>query len=111
MSEIIYKLNGFESSSAKEIDAQNQLGLMYYEGKGLSEIIYKLKNGFEKAAKQGHAEALYFLGTMYFSGEVVPQDIEKSIDLFAKAAKKMCFLGIKQCMILHNMEIKMRNFI
>lgn len=41
---------------------------------------------FEKAAKQDHPNALYFLGRMYEEGEGVEYNIEKAAQYFLKAA-------------------------
>ena len=62
------------TKSAKKGDkeAQNDLGLMYYEGEGVPQDYEKAIEWYTKSAEQGHAWAQYNLGLMYYDGEGVP---------------------------------------
>ena len=51
-----------------DVDAQNELGWIYREGKGIAQNDKKAVGYFRKAAKQGHAEAQARLGDMYYEG-------------------------------------------
>ena len=52
-----------------DASAQNELGLLYYEGKGVPQNHRKAKEWFDKAVEQGHAGAQVNLGTLYIRGE------------------------------------------
>ncbi len=54
--------------------AQNNLGLMYYLGKGVPQDYKQAVNWYRKAAEQGFASAQSNLGLMYANGQGVPQD-------------------------------------
>ena len=54
--------------------AQNSLGVMYVEGKGVSQDYDEAIRWFRNAADQGFAVAQYNLGGMYGRGEGVPRD-------------------------------------
>ncbi|MDG2170442.1 MAG: tetratricopeptide repeat protein [Opitutales bacterium] len=69
-------------------EAQNYLGIMYYNGLGVPEKKGKSARWFLKAAKQGIAEAQYYLGLMYHDGEGVLQDFEQAVKWYTKAPSK-----------------------
>ena len=46
-----------KSAEQGNVDAQNNLGVMYFVGEGVSRDVDKAKQWFEKAAAQGNAEA------------------------------------------------------
>jgi TPR repeat protein len=54
-------------------DAQNNLGLMYKAGLGVSHNDYVAFEWFTKAAEQGHADAQNSLGLFYRDGKGAPQ--------------------------------------
>jgi TPR repeat protein len=54
--------------------AQNNLGLMYYNGQGVPQDYGEAAKWYRLAAEQGNATAQSNLGSMYYSGEGVPQD-------------------------------------
>jgi TPR repeat protein len=57
-----------------DAEAQNNLGMMYANGKGVAQDDKQAAVWFRKAAEQGYAEAQLILGLMYFNGTGVPQD-------------------------------------
>jgi TPR repeat protein len=57
-----------------EAVAQYNLGLMYYNSKGVPRDYVEAVKWFRKAADQGDADAQFILGLMYAKGEGVPQD-------------------------------------
>ena len=61
-------------------DAQCELGLLYYGGKGVPQDFEKAFVLFEAAANQGNALAQFRLGIMYHDGEGIPpyMDFEKA---------------------------------
>ena len=57
-----------------DADAQNNLGFMYAQGKGVPENDVEAVKWSRKAAEQGDAFAQYNLGVMYAQGARVPED-------------------------------------
>lgn len=68
--------------------AQNNLGYMYYHGKGIEQDYEKTFYWFKKSAEQGHAYGQNNLGIMYENGKEVEQDYEKAIELYEKSAEQ-----------------------
>ena len=68
--------------------AQSNLGVMYYEGKGVRQDYQKAVEWYTKAANQGNAHAQYNLGVMYDEGKGVRQDYQKAVEWFTKAANQ-----------------------
>ena len=54
--------------------AQFNLGVMYYNGKGVPQDYKTALNWYTLAAEQGVADAQYNLGWMYYKGQGVSQD-------------------------------------
>ena len=71
-----------------DAEAQNNLGVMYCEGKGVPEDNAEAFKWFRKAAEQGHDSAQYNLGQMYREGEGVPQDDVEAAKWYRKAAEQ-----------------------
>ncbi|MDR2869348.1 MAG: hypothetical protein LBV04_02760 [Deferribacteraceae bacterium] len=68
--------------------AQNNLGNMYYQGKGVPQNYAKAMEWYTKAAVQGYAHAQNNLGTMYGDGTGVSQDYAKAVGWYTKAAEQ-----------------------
>jgi len=68
--------------------AQYDLGLMYYDGTGVSQDFQKAAQWVTNAAEKGLAEAQTLLGGLYFEGKGVKQDYEASVRWYLIAAKK-----------------------
>lgn len=58
------------------VSAQYNLGLMYYDGQGVTQDYVRAVEWYRKAAKQGDADAQYNLGKMYSHGQGVIQDYD-----------------------------------
>jgi len=68
--------------------AQTDLGIAYYQNQHGAGINYeKASKWFEKAAKEGYAEAQYHLSIMYAKGQHVPNDQKKSFELLKQSAE------------------------
>ena len=67
------------------VEAQFDLGMMYYKGEGVRHDYTKAAQWFEKSANQGLAEAQYNLGVMYNKGEGVRQNKATAKEWFGKA--------------------------
>jgi len=66
--------------------AQNNLGMLYYNGGSVPMDYTKAREWFEKAAAQGDAGAQYNLGVLYDFGKGVPQNYEKARQWYETAA-------------------------
>jgi hypothetical protein len=56
-----------------QVDAQYNLGAMYYSGDGVKQDYVEASKWFRMAAEQGDKQAQYYLGSMYLNGEGVKQ--------------------------------------
>jgi uncharacterized protein len=68
--------------------AQNNLGLMYYDGQGVPQDYREAAKWYRLAAEQGNATAQSNLGSMYYSGEGVPQDYVQAYMWVSLAASR-----------------------
>jgi TPR repeat protein len=66
--------------------AQNKLGVMYANGKGVPKDESKAVEWYRKAADQGLAGAQNNLGVMYADGRGVSKDETKAVEWYRKAA-------------------------
>ena len=78
------------ASKAEQGDAraQNQLGVMYFNGAGVRQDKAEAAMWLRKAAEQGFESAQYNLGVMYFYGAGVRQDKAEAAMWFRKAAEQ-----------------------
>ena len=85
-SEAMEKL--FQQAEAGDMDAQYNLGIMYYNGEGAPKDFQQAMNWFHLAAQQGDADAQFNLGIMIGRGEGVKKDPQISLQWFQKAAEQ-----------------------
>ena len=71
-----------------DADAQNSLGGMYRDGRGVAKDEGEAVKWFRKAADQGFAEGQNNLGVMYAKGEGVVKDDAEALKWFRKAANQ-----------------------
>lgn len=69
-------------------DAQFNLGLIYYNGRGVKQDDFEAVKWFRKAAEQGDETAQFNLGVMYGKGRGVKQDDVEAMKWFRKAAEQ-----------------------
>ena len=69
-----------------DAEAQSNLAVLYYEGKGVAQDYGKALEWLEKAATQGDARTQTNLGLLYAQGHGVPQDYGKAREWYEKAA-------------------------
>ena len=74
-----------KKAGAGDVQAQYQLGVIYYEDDSIDQHYIKAFECFEKAAEQGIALAQSYLGAMYYSGLGVEQDTAKAKEWLNKA--------------------------
>ena len=56
------------------MEAQHNLGIIFHNGKGVTQNSREAAKWYQKAATQGHLEAQLNLGLMYSKGDGVPHD-------------------------------------
>ena len=61
-------------ANAGDAEAQDNLGVAYYYGRGVPQDDAQAVSWFRQAAEQGHALAQFSLGFMYYTGQGVAQD-------------------------------------
>lgn len=76
------------SAEGGDASAQNTLGLLYYEGKGVPQDYRKAKQWFDKAVEQEHTGAQVNLGTLYLRGEGAPESSQMALYWFSRAARQ-----------------------
>ncbi|EDN66889.1 Sel1-like repeat [Beggiatoa sp. PS] len=82
-------LEGYKKAADMgEAIAQNNLGFMYYDGKGVTQNFTQAVKWFRKAAQQGLADAQYNIARMYQTGKGVEQDVDQAVHWYFKAAKQ-----------------------
>ena len=77
-----------EQAEAGDMDAQYNLGILYYNGEGAPQDYVQAMNWFHLAAQQGDADAQFNLGIMIGRGEGVKKDPKISLQWFQKAAEQ-----------------------
>ena len=90
-----------KSAEGGDASAQNKLGLLYYEGKGVPQDYRQAKQWFEEAAKQGHAGAQTNLGTIYLHGEGAPQSDRMALFWFSQAAEQQDALAFAKLGLMY----------
>ena len=68
-----------------DAQAQYNLGVMYYEGQGVSQDYSAAMKLFRMAADQGNARAQCNLGVVYYQGQGVPQNTSEALRWLHKA--------------------------
>jgi TPR repeat protein len=76
--------------------AQNNLGSLYDNGRGVPQDYVKARQWWEQAAAQGSSEAQNNLGVLYDDGQGVPQDYVRSYMWYNLAAAHLTGDGDKQ---------------
>jgi len=70
----------------RDAEAQDFLGTLYFEGRGVSQDYVKARQWWEKAAAQGSASAQNDLGLLYANGLGGPQDLVQAHMWYSLAA-------------------------
>ncbi len=77
-----------EQANAGDANAQNELGDMYQNGKGVAQDYDKAVYWYTKSAEQGDGEGQAKLGRMYEDGKGVAQDYDKAVHWYTKSAEQ-----------------------
>gem|GEM_PF-1856880 len=75
------------ANSPLEIGARQRLGVLYLEGKGVSQDIEEGLKWLNASAEMGDANACFQLGMIYYDGRLAERDYEKALDWYLKAAQ------------------------
>ena len=73
---------------ANNVEAQYNLGLLYFNGDGVPKDLKQAVSWFTKAAEKGDARAQYYLGNAYVLGEGVSKDLKQGFEWYSKAAEQ-----------------------
>ena len=68
--------------------AQHDLGIMYQNGRGVTQDIAQAAKWYRLAAELDYRAAQYYLGTLYVTGQGVEQDDAKGVEWLRKAAQQ-----------------------
>ena len=77
-----------EAAGQGDAQAQNNLGVLYERGQGVTQVYEAAAQWYSKAAEQGLALAQYNLGVLYARGQGVEQDFAVAAEWFRKAAEQ-----------------------
>ncbi len=69
-------------------EAQYAMGILYHDGKGVTQNLQQAARWIRKAAEQELPDAQVALGNLYFDGDGVRQDYEAAVKWYLRAAKK-----------------------
>ena len=69
-------------------DAQFNLGVMYYKGRGVPKNHKTAVKWYTLAAEQGNASAQFYLGVMYRRGKGVPKNYKTALKWYTLAAEQ-----------------------
>jgi TPR repeat protein/serine/threonine protein kinase len=75
-----------KAAAAGNIDAMNNLAVLYQNGRGLAQSYDKAREWFQKAADAGDVDAMNSLGELYYYGRGVARDYTQARDWYEKAA-------------------------
>jgi TonB family protein len=81
-----------------DADAQYNLGLMYYNGRGVTQNYQEALRWFKLSAEQGLARGQYMLGAMYYTGGKVTRDYQEALKWLRLAAAQghpLAIAGLK----------------
>jgi uncharacterized protein len=81
-------VNLVAKAEAGDMDAQYDLGCMYYDGNALYQDFEEAFKWYTAAAEQGHTGAQSRLGWMYITGKGVAGDVGMGIHWYTKAAEQ-----------------------
>jgi len=76
-----------QKAEAGDLQSQTWLGMMHYEGAGVSKNLDEAAKWIKKAAESGSAEAQYKLSEMYGNGEGVEKSDSEQLKWLIKAAE------------------------
>jgi len=88
-----------------DADAQYNLGVMYWDGQGVSQDYAQAVAWFRKAADQGLAGAQFNLGLAYAKGQGVPQDYTQAHMWLNLSASRALDDTVRRAAVIHREEL------
>jgi TPR repeat protein len=85
-----------QAASQDNIQAQNNLGVNYYYGKGTERNYFEAVKWFKKAAEQGDGRAHLNLGNCYYEGKGIVRNIAEAKKLWEQVLKSMDLEAIEE---------------
>ena len=83
-----YSAELVKEAEAGVAEAQSELGMCYFKGRGVAKDYEEAVKWWTKAAEQGDALAQFCLGNTYFTGEGVTKDEKEAVKWCTKAAEQ-----------------------
>src|SRR6266542_6608996 len=77
----------YKAAENGDINAQNNLAVMYYQGGGIERDLEKAFYWFQQAAEHGCNVTQNNLAIMYYEGEGIERNLEKAFYWYQKAAE------------------------
>lgn len=93
-----------------DFKAQNNLGLLYEKGEGVSQDHQKAIFWYRKSAEQGNPIAQFNLGYSYANGRGVPKDLEKALSWYEKSAMQGDASSAFNMGLIYEKERRVRNY-
>jgi len=79
----------FEKAAAQNnSDAQNSLGIIYYDGDGIAKDYAKAMEWYRKAADQGNMYGEFNIGLLYEFGYGVTKNLDEAAKWYRRAANR-----------------------
>ena len=70
------------------VEAHYQLGILYYNGRGVTKDVARGIKWHRRAAENGHSVSQFILGSAYFFGKDVPQNSIEAMKWYRRAAEQ-----------------------
>lgn len=68
--------------------SMNQLGVLYYYGRGVSKNYYSAVRWFRKGAGKNNSSSLYWMGHVYHYGQGVTKNLDTALDYYKRAKQR-----------------------
>lgn len=98
-----FQISGLRRNAEQgDAEAQYNLGMLYYEGHGVTQDYTTARQWWEEAAAQGNVWAQYRLGVLYKKGRGVPQNDATAREWFEKSAAQGVNSSVKETLPKEN---------
>lgn len=81
-------LHFLKAANAGHVNAQTNIGIMFYYGRGKTQNYADAMRWFNKAAMQGNAFAMFNMGVMFYEGQGVARDLVEAYKWFFLAQER-----------------------
>ena len=90
-----------QSADKGHTNAMLDIGMMYYDGNGVTKNHIEAMNWFKKSADKGNIDAMLNVGLMYYGGESVTKDYTQALFWLKKSAEKGNQTAIHQVGVMY----------